>query len=146
MQGSKCHVYVVLSANPKDMKSLINVKVLLALPKYAARSSADKPPVGRWVEGSNSIEWIIGKIDPGETLQLQAQMEFHNVTDDVKGNPEFSLLVQCECLSVQLSGIQVFAQTNNELPVDVTNALAQRFRIFYKDQIGEPRGLRVGVK
>lgn len=107
--------------------------MLLALPKYAVRSSADNPPAGRWVEGSNSIEWFIIKIDPGQTLHLQAQMEFLNVTEDVKSNPEFSLLVQCECLSSQLSDITMLAQTNHESAVSVTSALAQRFRIFYKD-------------
>jgi len=140
-------MHVILSANPKNAKSLTSVKVLLALPKYAIRTSAHKAPVGRWVENSNSFEWIIGKLDPGETLQLQAQTEFLNVTDDVKENPDLSLLVQCECLSVQLTDIQLMAQTsNNDVPIDITNAFAQRFRIFYKEQLGEPKGERLGVK
>ena len=88
----------------------------------------------------------MGKIDAGETVQMQAQMELQNVAD-MKGSPDFSLLVQCECLSTQLSDIELSAQMGNNAQEDtVTSVCARRFRIFYKEQTGETEVQRFAGK
>jgi hypothetical protein len=93
-----------------------------------------QPAGGVWEMSKSSVIWCVSELGSGEKFQLQARFEMQNddlPTDDLN----FPVIVRCQCLDVQLSGIEFDVKDNHEqFPAEVLLKVARRFRLAHREK------------
>ena len=105
-------------------------------PSVKGESLTTSPPGGVWNASKRSVIWCVSELGGGEKFQLQARFEVDpDGGDDGDEKPKFPVLVRCQCMSAQLSDVEVEVRDIPEMfPADVKMKLARRFRLSHRER------------
>lgn len=131
--GRFCRVGVKIRANPSNKKSLENMAILLPVPPDIRGDTAKMSRRGgTWDAMKRIITWTVSEVQCGETVEMESQFEF------VSGEknpfpPKFPVLVRCDAVGDQLSGVKVDLIASDESPVStLTLDLGKAFRVLHR--------------
>lgn len=109
-------------------------------------SLVTQPAGGVYDGAKSSVIWCVSELGCGEKFQLQARFDMKSNERD-RGNEDdlsFPVLVRCQCLHVQLSGVgfEVRQQMNSSQynnassppPTDMIMKVASRFRLSHREK------------
>jgi hypothetical protein len=83
------------------------------------------------------VIWCVSELGDGEKFQLQARFELKDNLpyDPEVDKPKFPVLVRCQCLFAQLSGVEIDVRDIPDIfPADVAMKLARRFRLSHRER------------
>jgi hypothetical protein len=103
-------------------------------------SLVTQPAGGVYDTTKASVIWCVSELGCGEKFQLQARFDMkQNNRPEANRNADdlnFPVLVRCQCLHVQLSGVGFEVRNNNAspLPSDMIMKIASRFRLSHREK------------
>ena len=93
-----------------------------------------QPAGGIWDEEKSSVLWCVAELGSGEKFQLQARFEMSRPDISMK-DLNFPVVVRCQCLSAQLSDIEIeVSAISDSLQVDFIAKVARRYRLSHKER------------
>ena len=144
--GTCCRVALQISSNPNNESKLTDLTITMGVPVDAVygESLVTQPAGGVYDTTKASVIWCVSELGCGEKFQLQARfdmMKQNNNNRDANVNADdlnFPVLVRCQCLHVQLSGVGFEVRNNNAaspLPTtDMIMKIASRFRLSHREK------------
>lgn len=138
MEGGFCRVALQISSNPNNEASLTDLTIIMGVPdEVNGESLVTQPAGGVWNESKRSVIWCVSELGGGEKFQLQARFE---LVGELSSNPEnekpmFPVLVRCQCLFAQLSGVELEVRDIPDVfPAEISMKLARRFRLVHRER------------
>jgi hypothetical protein len=133
-----CRVALQISSNPNNEASLTDLTIIMGVPdEVDGTSLVTQPAGGVWNDSKRSVIWCVSELGDGEKFQLQARFELVEAFtyDPQSEKPMFPVLVRCQCLFAQLSGIELEVQDMPDVfPADIGMKLARRFRLVHRER------------
>jgi len=138
IQQGFCRVALQISSNPANEDDLTDLTIIMSVPsEVRGESLSTHPPGGVWNAVKRSVIWCVAELGDGEKFQLQAQFELdeEKIKTAEAEKPKFPVLVRCQCMYAQLSGIELeVADIPDVFPAEVTMKLARRFRLMHRER------------
>jgi len=132
--GSVCRVALQISSNPSNEKKLTEITIALTVPdNIVGESVTTQPEGGIWNATKRNVLWCVKELGEGEKFVLQAQFALVKAAEESGESPVFPIMVRCQSMSAQLSGISLDCSDAKGFPGDVTTKLARRFRISQRE-------------
>lgn len=103
-------------------------------------SLVTQPTGGVFDAAKSSVIWCVSELGCGEKFQLQARFDMKQDAANTKDDDmNFPVLVRCQCLHVQLSGVGFEVDTSNSyesapVPTDMIMKIASRFRLSHRER------------
>ena len=140
--GTYCRVALQISSNPNNESKLTDLTITMGVPLDAVHgeSLVTQPAGGVYDATKSSVIWCVSELGCGEKFQLQARFDMKATNHSKRNDDElnFPVLVRCQCLHVQLSGVgfEVRNNMNNALPqpTDMIMKVASRFRLSHREK------------
>lgn len=131
-------VALQISSNPHNENSLVDLTIIMGVPPFInGESLTTSPPGGVWNASKRSVIWCVSELSGGEKFQLQAKFEVDSNSSDhfEEEKPKFPVLVRCQCMSTQLSDIELEVSDIPQLTqADLRMKLARRFRLSHRER------------
>ena len=111
--GKLCRVAIKIRSNPANKYDLSNVAIMMAVPPDLDGETVKMSKRGGiWDKMKRTIAWSAKSIKPGETKELQIQMQFESERDDGSDNsndnaPSFPVLLRFDTKNTVLSSVHV---------------------------------------
>lgn len=124
-----------ISSNPNNGANLKDLTIVMGVPdNVIGESLATQPPGGVWDEGKSSVIWCVSELGSGEKFQLQSRFEMLN-SDTSSNELSFPVLVRCQCLFAQLSGVEILVKSlSDSAPADILAKVARRYRLSHREK------------
>lgn len=139
--GIYCRVALQISSNPNNESKLTDLTITMGVPvdTVYGESLVTQPAGGVYDTTKSSVIWCVSELGCGEKFQLQARFDMKQSNRDANMNAEnlnFPVLVRCQCLHVQLSGVgfEVRNMNASPLPTDMVMKIASRFRLSHREK------------
>ena len=98
-------------------------------------SLVTQPPGGVWNESKRSVIWVVSELGDGEKFQLQARFDMYAEGTDPRYDPQFPVLVRCQCLHTQLSDVELEIRDVPEVfPAEILTKVACRYRLSHREK------------
>lgn len=105
-------------------------------------SLVTQPAGGVYDTAKSSVIWCVSELGCGEKFQLQARFDMIGNDRDVANDADlsFPVLVRCQCLHVQLSGVGFDVRPMNSIDAspppttDMIMKIASRFRLSHREK------------
>jgi Muniscin C-terminal mu homology domain len=131
-------VALQISSNPNNESGLTDLTIAMGVPDTVVHgeSLVTQPAGGIYDASKSSVIWCVSELGCGEKFQLQARFEMkENSTTPSKNDLNFPVVVRCQCLHVQLSGVGFDVRHNPQLlPADILMKVASRFRLSHREK------------
>jgi hypothetical protein len=136
VEGEYCRVALQISSNPNNEANLTDLTIIMGVPEeLIGETLITQPAGGVWNEAKRSVIWCVSELGSGEKFQLQARFEADRPFDPKDEKPKFPVLVRCQCLFAQLSGVELDVNDiSDRYPADLTMKLARRFRLSHRER------------
>jgi hypothetical protein len=136
VEGGYCRVALQISSNPNNEANLTDLTIIMGVPEeLIGETLITQPAGGVWNEAKRSVIWCVSELGSGEKFQLQARFEADSSIDPEDEKPKFPVLVRCQCLFAQLSGVELDVKDiSDRYPADLTMKLARRFRLSHRER------------
>jgi Muniscin C-terminal mu homology domain len=132
--GGFCRVALQISSNPNNEANLTDLTIVMGVPESVlGETLLTQPAGGVWEKSKSAVIWCVSELGSGEKFQLQARFEMKKeaTTEDV----QFPVIVRCQCLDVQLTGVEFDVRENAEqFPADIVLNVARRFRLSHREK------------
>lgn len=104
-------------------------------PGIIGESLVTQPPGGVWNESKRSVIWVVSELGNGEKFQLQARFEVNDTEEDIGDDPQFPVLLRCQCLHSQLTDVELEVRDVPEVfPADIQTKIARRYRLSHREK------------
>jgi hypothetical protein len=125
-----CRVGIRIRANPSNRYALTQMAILMIVPPDVSGESVSMSRKGGiWDGMKRTISWTIRKVEPGETIGIQAQFQTFNGVGSIV--PKFPLLIRCDGRSL-FSGVKLDADFSDSESIPVNMELVKCSRILYR--------------
>jgi hypothetical protein len=108
---------------------------MMAVPDTViGESLTTQPSGGLWDESKASVIWCVAELGSGEKFQLQTRFD---MKPDAAPSSElfFPVLVRSQCLSSQLSAIQIEVKnSSNTNQPEISTKIARRYRLSHRER------------
>lgn len=110
--------------------------IIMMVPDNVIGESVITQPVGGVFNAAKkSVIWCVSQLGSGEKFQLHAQFKLDKPLEKFGQGPSFPILVRCQSLYTQLSGIEVDCEDEPKgFPADVQTKVARRFRVSHRER------------
>jgi hypothetical protein len=131
-----CRVAIQISSNPRNEKKISDFTIIMTVPDNVIGESLTTQPVGGTYNATKrNVIWCVSQLGSGQKFQLHAQFKLEKTVEEFNEAPSFPLLVRCQSLYTQLSGIIVECEDEPKgFPADVNTKVARRYRIAHEEQ------------
>lgn len=130
MTKESCRVGIRMRANPTNKSPLINGAILLAVPPYIKGESIKTSREGSvWDGMKRVVAWSMEVLEPGQSMEIQAQFEFASSGDY---EPQFPILVRCDATNAQFSDVQLYSELSDNQSFPVKLKLSRSVRVLHR--------------
>ena len=111
--GQLCRVAIKIRSNPANKHDLSNVAIMMAVPPDLDGETVKMSKKGGvWDKMKRAISWSMQRIKPGETKELQIQLQFDSDWNEGSGEfkndvPIFPVLLRFETKNELLSSVDI---------------------------------------
>jgi hypothetical protein len=125
-----CRVGIRIRANPGNRYALTQMAILMIVPPDVSGESVSMSRKGGiWDGMKRTISWTVQTLEPGETLDIQAQFQTFNGGRSIV--PKFPILIRCDGKSL-FSGIKLDSDFSDSESIPVNMELVKVSRILYR--------------
>jgi hypothetical protein len=103
--------------------------LIIVPPDVSGESVSMSRKGGIWDGMKRTMSWTVQTLEPGETLDIQAQFQVFNGGGSIV--PKFPILIRCDGKSL-FSGIKFDADFSDSESIPVNMALVKCSRILYR--------------